>query len=237
MLLEIKDLQVKYGSITAVKGIELCIEPQEIVTVLGANGAGKSTLLRAITGLVKPSRGQILFQGSPLADIPAYARVHLGISMVPEGRGIFPNLTVYENLLLGKYPFRKRAHDKETRETMNLVFDFFPVLKEREKQYAGTLSGGEQQMLSIGRALLAKPKLLLLDEPSMGLSPIFTKDIFKLLPQINQGGTTILLVEQNANAALKVAHRGYVLDMGLVSCSGTSTELYNNNEVCSAYLV
>lgn len=235
-MLQVKNLHVSYGSIRALKGIDLSVNDGEIVSVLGANGSGKSTLLRAITGLVNVQEGEIVFEGQIINNIAPHQRVALGIAMAPEGRGIFPNLTVKENLMIGAYPYRKHNADGRSKAIMERVFDNFPVVKERMNQKAGTLSGGEQQMLSIGRALMSRPRLLLLDEPSMGLSPILVQQIYRLIPHIRQEGTTILLVEQNARAALKVVDRGYVFDMGHMACEGTSAELSSSEEVCAAYL-
>lgn len=236
MMLEVKKLHVYYGAIRALKEINLNIAQNEIVAVLGANGAGKSTLLRTITGLVAPRQGEILYEGRLINDVAPHLRVPMGIAMVPEGRGIFPNLTVQENLLLGAFSFRKEGLKGETGEILEKIFRDFPVLRDRRYQAAGTLSGGEQQMLSIGRALLSRPRLLLMDEPSMGLSPILVSEIFKMLPRIKDQGTTILLVEQNANAALKVADRGYVLDMGQITYEDTAQGLTASEEVRAAYL-
>ena len=204
--------------------------------MLGANGAGKSTLLRSISGLITPTEGEISFEGESINRLTVHRRVELGIAMVPEGRGIFPNLTVLENLKIGAYLFRKESLQTKSAAILEKVYDHFPVIKERREQRAGTLSGGEQQMLSIGRALMSRPRLLLLDEPSMGLSPLYVAEIFKLLIKINGDGTTILLVEQNANAALKIAHRGYVLDRGTIAYADTSERLLSSEEVKSAYL-
>jgi branched-chain amino acid transport system ATP-binding protein len=236
MILEIKNLHVYYGAIRALKEINLNIDQNEIVTVLGANGAGKSTLLRTITGLVAPRQGEIRYEGGSINTVAPHMRVPMGIAMVPEGRGIFPNLTVQENLLLGAFPFRKEGLKGKTGGLLEKILNDFPVLRGRRSQAAGTLSGGEQQMLSIGRALLARPRLLLLDEPSMGLSPILVSEIFKMLPRIKEQGTAILLVEQNANAALKVADRGYVLDMGQITYEDTAQGLTASEEVRAAYL-
>jgi branched-chain amino acid transport system ATP-binding protein len=236
LMLAINDLSAYYGSICALKSVTIEIKPNELVAVLGANGAGKTTLLRAITGLIRSVEGEVSFSGKPIQREEAHKRVKLGIAMVPEGRGIFPNLTVLENLKIGAYLYRQQSSRKESEAILERVHNHFPVLKERRSQRAGTLSGGEQQMLSIGRALMSRPRLLLLDEPSMGLSPIFVSEIFKLIRKVNSDGTTILLVEQNANAALKIAHRGYVLDRGAIAHNGTSSQLMASEEVKSAYL-
>ena len=236
-MLEIKNLNVYYGAIQAVKGIGLRVEQMEIVAVLGANGAGKSTLLRAITGLVNVREGAILFEGKNINRIPPHRRVSQGIAMAPEGRGIFPNLTTRENLTIGAYPYRKERSGERTGAIMQRVFQHFPLLRDRLDQRAGTLSGGEQQMLSIGRALMSRPALLLLDEPSMGLGPLLVSEIFKLIPQIRNEGMTILLVEQNAKAALRVAERGYVLDMGVIVYEDAADRLSSSESVREAYLM
>jgi branched-chain amino acid transport system ATP-binding protein len=235
-MLEIKNLSTYYGAISALSSVTVQIDSKELVAVLGANGAGKSTLLRSISGLITPKEGEISFEGVPINGLAAHRRVELGIAMVPEGRGIFPNLSVLENLKIGAYLFRKESTQTKSDAILEKVYDHFPVIKERRDQRAGTLSGGEQQMLSIGRALMSRPRLLLLDEPSMGLSPLYVAEIFKLLMKINRDGTTILLVEQNANAALKIAHRGYVLDRGTIAYADTSEHLLASEEVKSAYL-
>ncbi|AOQ25471.1 ABC transporter ATP-binding protein [Neomoorella thermoacetica] len=233
MLLKVENLDVYYGAIHALKGISLEVNEGEIVTLIGANGAGKSTTLNTICGLLRPRSGRITFQGQALNGLPAPAIVKLGISQVPEGRRIFPNLTVKENLELGAYLRRDR---EGIRRSMQDVFRRFPRLEERQKQMAGTLSGGEQQMLAIGRALMSRPKLMLLDEPSMGLAPLLVQEIFNIIKEINQQGTTILLVEQNANMALSVAHRGYVLETGRITLQGKAAELAVNAAVKKAYL-
>ncbi|OIQ54027.1 ABC transporter ATP-binding protein [Neomoorella thermoacetica] len=233
MLLKVENLDVYYGAIHALKGIFLEVNEGEIVTLIGANGAGKSTTLNTICGLLRPRSGRITFQGQALNGLPAPAIVKLGISQVPEGRRIFPNLTVKENLELGAYLRRDR---EGIRRSMQDVFRRFPRLEERQKQMAGTLSGGEQQMLAIGRALMSRPKLMLLDEPSMGLAPLLVQEIFNIIKEINQQGTTILLVEQNANMALSVAHRGYVLETGRITLQGKAAELAVNAAVKKAYL-
>jgi branched-chain amino acid transport system ATP-binding protein len=235
-MLRIDHLNTYYGAIHALKAVSLKVDAGELVAVLGANGAGKSTLLRSITGLVSPRDGEILLEEAVINKVPPQKRVALGIAMVPEGRGIFPNLTVMENLKLGAYLFRNERANGRTEAILEQVFSNFPVLMERREQRAGTLSGGEQQMLSIGRALMSRPRMLLLDEPSMGLSPKLVSEIFKLLPRIQDEGTTILLVEQNANAALKVADRGYVLDMGSITHEGSASRLSASEEVRTAYL-
>ncbi|QGP91902.1 High-affinity branched-chain amino acid transport ATP-binding protein LivF [Neomoorella glycerini] len=233
LLLKVENLNVYYGAIHALKGIFLEVNEGEIVTLIGANGAGKSTTLKTISGLLRPQSGTITYQGQNINGLPAQAIVKMGISQVPEGRRIFPNLTVRENLELGAYLHR----DLEgINKSMQEVFRRFPRLKERQKQMAGTLSGGEQQMLAIGRALMSRPKLMLLDEPSMGLAPILVQEIFNIIREINEQGTTILLVEQNANMALSVAHRGYVLETGRITLAGSAAELASSEAVKKAYL-
>jgi branched-chain amino acid transport system ATP-binding protein len=233
-MLEIKNLQVNYGAIAALQGISVSVKPGSIVTLIGANGAGKTTTLKAISGLLKPKAGEILYDGKNIAGFPPHHIVKLGLSHVPEGRMIFANLTVLENMQLGAY----LQMDKQVvRRELEHVFSLFPRLSEREKQIAGTLSGGEQQMLAIGRALMSKPKLLLLDEPSLGLAPLLVKTIFEKIVEINrQQGLTILLVEQNANLALEVSSHGYVLETGKITLQGDSPSLRQNPQVKSAYL-
>jgi branched-chain amino acid transport system ATP-binding protein len=233
-MLEVKDLQVCYGSIVALRGISLKVPTGAIVTLIGANGAGKTTALRAISGILKTTSGVILFDGEDIANTPPHRIVGRGISHVPEGRMVFANLTVRENLLMGAY-LRK---DKERfREDFEYVFGMFPRLKEREKQVAGTLSGGEQQMLAIGRALMSKPKFLMLDEPSLGIAPLLVKTIFAKIVEINkQLSLTVLLVEQNANLALEISNYGYVLETGAIILEAPSADLRQNQKVRSAYL-
>lgn len=232
-MLKIQDINVYYGNIQALKGISLEINEGEIVTLIGANGAGKSTLLKTISGLLHPKQGQMLYEGQPIAGKEAQTIVKLGISHVPEGRRVFANMSVEENLQLGAY-LRK---DKEgIKNELKRVYELFPRLLERQKQLSGTLSGGEQQMLAMGRALMAKPKLLLLDEPSMGLAPLLVKQIFHIIEEINKTGTTILLVEQNANLALSIANRAYVVETGRIVLSGTARELIASEEIKNAYL-
>ncbi len=233
-LLNIENLHIAYGAIQALKGVSLTLEEGEIVTVLGANGAGKSTLMEAISGLVPIRKGSITFGGEVLNKKPAYEIVVRGISLSPEGRRVFPTLTVDENLNLGAYT--RRSRKREVLEAKERVFTLFPILKERNRQLAGTLSGGEQQMLAIGRALMSSPRILLLDEPSLGLAPILVKQIFDIIREINQQGTSILLVEQNAHKALGVARRGYVLENGTISTAGSSAELKSDPKVQEAYL-
>jgi len=232
-LLEVTGIHTFYGAIEALKGITLEVNEGEIVTLIGSNGAGKSTTLRSISGLTPPREGSIKFDGQEIGETPPQDIVRLGISQAPEGRKIFPRLNVTENLELGAYLRRDSA---EIKADMQRVFDLFPRLKEREKQKAGTMSGGEQQMLAIGRALMASPKLLLLDEPSMGLAPILVERIYETVAEINKQGTTILLVEQNANYALEVSRRGYVLETGAVALTDESAKLRENPEVQQAYL-
>ena len=233
-MLEIKNLKVSYGAINALHGISLSVKAGSIVTLIGSNGAGKSTTLRAISGLVKPSAGEIIYDGKNIAALPAHEIVKLGLAHVPEGRMIFANLTVHENLMMGAYLQRDKA---AIRHELELVFGTFPRLKEREQQIAGTLSGGEQQMLAIGRALMGKPKFLMMDEPSLGIAPLLVKTIFEKIVEINRTlGITILLVEQNANLALEISQFGYVLETGRIILSDTSAALRQNPQVRSAYL-
>jgi branched-chain amino acid transport system ATP-binding protein len=231
IMFEVKDLEVSYGSIKAIKGISIQVAKGEIVTILGANGAGKTTTLRTISRLHDPNAGTILFKGEDITTTPAHKIVSMGISHSPEGRRIFGILTVEENLILGSYS--QKTTDKKT---LNWVYDLFPRLAERKRQLAGTLSGGEQQMLAIGRALMSRPEMLLLDEPSLGLAPILVKAIFKTVKEISQSGVTVLLVEQNAKAALKLADRAYVLEVGKLVLSGTSKELLASEKIQEAYL-
>ncbi len=231
MILSIKDLQVSYGGIEAVKGISFDVARGDIVTLIGANGAGKSSTLRAIAGLIKPKGGSMVFEGEEMAGKDPTSIVRKGITMVPEGRRIFPDLTVLENLRVGAY-LRK----DDIREDLDWVFELFPRLKERAWQSGGTLSGGEQQMLAVGRALMSRPKLMMMDEPSLGLAPLIVRDIFSIIVEINKRGVTILLIEQNANMALKTADTGYVLETGRIILSGSGAELLDNEAVRAAYL-
>lgn len=231
-MLKVENLNVYYGAIHALKGVSLTVSQGEIVTLIGANGAGKSTLLKTLSGLLKPKTGTIEFLGKPIAGNPAQSIVKAGLIHCPEGRRVFANMSVEENLELGAF----LRSDKEIKTDLEKVYGRFPRLLERKKQQAGTLSGGEQQMLAIGRALMARPKLLLLDEPSMGLAPLLVQEIFRILQEINQAGTTVLLVEQNANQALKIAHRAYVLETGKIVLSGGAAELAESEEVKKAYL-
>lgn len=232
-MLKVEDINVYYGNIHALKGVSLEINEGEIVTLIGANGAGKSTLLKTISGLLKPKQGKIVFEGKQIAGKAAQTIVKQGISHVPEGRRVFANMTVGENLELGAY---LRKDKKGIKQDMEMVYDLFPRLLERLKQQAGTLSGGEQQMLAMGRALMAKPRLLLLDEPSMGLAPLLVKTIFRIIEEINVSGTTVLLVEQNANLALSIADRAYVMETGRIVLSGNAEELTSSEKVKMAYL-
>lgn len=232
-MLSIQNINVYYGNIQALRGVSLEINEGEIVTLIGANGAGKSTLLKTISGLIKPKDGEILFEGQSIAGKVAQTIVKKGLSHVPEGRRIFANMTVEENLELGAF---LRKDKKGIRDDFEKVYNLFPRLLERHKQQAGTLSGGEQQMLAMGRALMARPRLLLLDEPSMGLAPLLVKTIFRIIEEINQSGTTILLVEQNANMALSVADRAYVIETGRIVLNGTSDELNQSDQIRTAYL-
>jgi branched-chain amino acid transport system ATP-binding protein len=234
MRLEIKDLRVHYGKIEAIKGVSVVVNQGEIVTLIGANGAGKTTILKTISGLRPVSSGDITFDGASINKIPAHERVDLGISQVPEGRGIFPGMSVLENLEMGK--FNRKDRKAEMDEDLDRVYTLFPRLKERISQAGGTLSGGEQQMLAMGRALMARPKVLLLDEPSMGLAPQMIANIFRIITEINKQGVTILLVEQNAQQALQRAHRAYILETGSVTKEAAASDLLNDPAVREAYL-
>ena len=230
-ILKINDLKVNYGGIEAVKGISFDVNEGEIVTLIGANGAGKSSTLRAISGLVKPAGGSIIFNGEDLAGKGPNTIVSKGITLVPEGRRIFADLTVEENLKVGAY-----LRSDDLTDDLNWVYDLFPRLKERSWQEGGTLSGGEQQMLAVGRALMSRPKVIMMDEPSLGLAPIVVRGIFDIIKEINRQGVTVLLIEQNANMALKIAHKGYVLETGRITMTGTGAELLTNEAVKAAYL-
>ena len=232
-MLEIKNLNVHFGVIHALKGISITVNEGEIVTLIGANGAGKTTTLRTISGLKKPTSGEILLEGEDITDVSAQNRVRLGISHVPEGRRVFPGMTVLENLEMGAYLRKDKA---ETAKDLEMVYELFPVLSDRQKQLAGTLSGGEQQMLAIGRALMSRPRILLLDEPSMGLAPLLVQEIFNTIKNVNEVGTTVLLVEQNAMMALQIAHRAYVMETGSIVLSGSGAELLRSEQVKKAYL-
>lgn len=233
MKLEIRDLCVSYGGIRALKGISLSVDEGQIVTLIGANGAGKSTTLRAISGLQKAQSGSILYGGEELTNLPAKEIVRRGIIHVPEGRRVFPDMTVAENLKIGAF---LRTDQAAIAQDLDYVYSLFPRLKERNWQLAGTLSGGEQQMLAVGRALMSRPKVLMMDEPSLGLAPLIVKDIFSIIRRVNQDGITVLLIEQNANAALRIADYGYVLETGTIALSGTGEELLRNESVREAYL-
>ena len=232
-MLKIKNLSVSYGAIEAVKNVSFEVNEGEVVTLIGANGAGKTSILRTISGLVRPSEGSISYLGNDIQKVPARKIVAEGLAQVPEGRHVFPGLTVLENLEMGAFLSKNK---EENKLNMKKIFERFPRLEERKNQDAATLSGGEQQMLAMGRALMSKPKLLLLDEPSMGLAPIFIQEIFDIIQDIQKQGTTVLLIEQNANKALAIADRGYVLDTGKVALSGTGKELLASDEVRKAYL-
>jgi branched-chain amino acid transport system ATP-binding protein len=232
-MLEVNDIHTYYGNIHALKGISLTVEENEIVTLIGGNGAGKTTTLRTISGLLSPRRGQVEFEGEDISSTPAHELVYRGITMVPEGRGIFSRLSVSENLDMGAY---SREDKSKLQDDYDRVFELFPRLKERRKQVAGTLSGGEQQMLATARALMASPRLLLMDEPSMGLAPILVENVFETIKQINENGTTILLVEQNATVALSVADRGYVLQTGEIVLKDNADNLKKDEMVRKAYL-
>ena len=233
MKLEIRDLCVSYGGIRALKGVSLSVDEGQIVTLIGANGAGKSTTLRAISGLQKVQSGSILYGSEELTSLPAKEIVRRGIIHVPEGRRVFPDMTVAENLKIGAF---LRTDQAAIAQDMDYVYSLFPRLKERSWQLSGTLSGGEQQMLAVGRALMSRPKVLMMDEPSLGLAPLIVKDIFSIIRRVNQDGITVLLIEQNANAALRIADYGYVLETGTIALSGTGEELLKNESVREAYL-
>ena len=230
-ILEIRDLQVRYGGIEAVKGISLDVPEGQIVTLIGANGAGKSSTLRTVAGLVNPAAGKVIYQGEDITGKDANEIVSRGITLVPEGRRIFPDLTVLENLKIGAYLRKDSLSDD-----INWVFDLFPRLKERSWQAGGTLSGGEQQMLAIGRALMSRPKVIMMDEPSLGLAPLVVRGVFDIIKEINRQGVTVLLIEQNANMALKTADLGYVMETGRITLQGTGAELLSNEAVKAAYL-
>lgn len=232
-LLNVENLQVSYGLIQAIKGVSFHVEQGEIVALIGANGAGKTTIMHAISGLLPKRGGSVTFDGKNITNTPAHKLVPMGIAQVPEGRRIFQELTVAENLRLGAYTQNDKQRNEETLERM---FERFPILKERSRQIAGTLSGGEQQMLAMSRALMSHPKLLLLDEPGMGLSPLYVNTIFEMLQKVNEEGTTVLLVEQNAKKALSIAHRAYVLEIGLLQKTGTGAELLADDSIRKAYL-
>ena len=232
-MLEVRDLEVNYGSINAIKKISFDVNEGEVIALIGANGAGKTTTLHTITGLLKAKSGSVMFEGKELLKTPPHKIVEMGMAHVPEGRRIFQQLTVYKNLTMGAFTRKDKGAIKET---LKMVYSKFPRLEERKKQVAGTLSGGEQQMLAMGRALMSKPKIVLMDEPSMGLSPLFVAEVFKIIEEIRAGGTTVLLVEQNAKKALEIADRAYVLETGKIVLSGDAKELMNNDSVKKAYL-
>ena len=232
-MLEVKNLSVHYGMIQAVRNVDFTVNEGEIVSLIGANGAGKSTILKTLSGLIHPSEGEIVYLGENIASTSAKKIVEKGLVQVPEGRHVFPGLTVKENLELGAF---LRKDKEEIQKDMEAVFERFPILKERKEQDAQTLSGGEQQMLAMGRALMSRPKLLFLDEPSMGLAPIFIREIFKIIQEIQKTGTTVLLIEQNAKMALSISNRAYVLETGSVVLSGTGQELLESDEIQKAYL-
>ena len=232
-MLEIKDLAVYYGMIQAIKGISFEVNEGEVIALIGANGAGKTTILHTISGLIAPKKGSITFEGQEITKIPAHKIVENGLAQVPEGRRVFPSLSVLQNLKLGAYT---RKDKKEIDDTLKMIYERFPRLEERKNQPAGTLSGGEQQMLAMGRALMSKPRIILMDEPSMGLSPIFVNEIFDIIKQVSASGTTVLLVEQNAKKALSIADRGYVLETGKIVKEGKASDLLNDEAVKKAYL-
>ena len=232
-MLEVKDLQVYYGMIHAIKGVSFHVNEGEIIALIGANGAGKTTILHTITGLLAPKGGQVVFEGKDITKTPAHKIVELGMAHVPEGRRVFAQLSVYQNLKMGAYT---RSDKNEIEESLEMVYKRFPRLEERKNQMAGTLSGGEQQMLAMGRALMSKPRIILMDEPSMGLSPIFVNEIFEIIQKVSASGTTVLLVEQNAKKALSIADRAYVLETGKIILQGDADKLLNDESVKKAYL-
>lgn len=232
-MLEIKDIEVFYGVIQAIKGISFEVNEGEVIALIGANGAGKTTILHTITGLLSPKKGNVIFEGQDITKVPAHKIVSLGIAHVPEGRRVFAELTVYQNLKMGAYTRKDKA---EIEETLKMVYKRFPRLEERKNQLAGTLSGGEQQMLAMGRALMSHPKIIVMDEPSMGLSPILVNEIFDIIQKVSASGTTVLLVEQNAKKALSIADRAYVLETGKIVVEGDAKELMNDDSIKKAYL-
>ncbi len=232
-MLEIKDIEVYYGMIQAIKGISFEVNKGEVIALIGANGAGKTTILHTITGLLSPKCGSVLFEGKDITKVPAHKIVSLGMAHVPEGRRVFAELTVYENLKMGAYT---RKDKDEIEQTLQMVYQRFPRLEERKNQLAGTLSGGEQQMLAMGRALMSHPKIIVMDEPSMGLSPILVNQIFDIIEEVSKSGTTVLLVEQNAKKALSIADRAYVLETGKIVLEGNAKELMNDDSIKKAYL-
>ncbi len=235
-MLKVRNLDAGYGSLNVLRRVSLHVKPGEIITIIGANGAGKTTLLKTITGLLRAQAGEIMFNGSEISHMPTDRIVFDGCSLVPEGRQVFPDMPVRENLLLGAYVQFKRGDRQNVGSDLDHVYRLFPVLKQRERQLAGTLSGGEQQMLAMGRSLMARPKLIMLDEPSMGLAPLMVREIFSIIVRIRQEGNTVLLVEQNARSALKIANRGYVLETGRIILEGESEDLLANKDVQRAYL-
>ena len=232
-MLEVKDLQVYYGMIQAIKGISFEVNQGEVIALIGANGAGKTTILHTVTGLLAPKAGSIMFEGQDITKVPAHKIVSMGMAHVPEGRRVFAQLSVYDNLKMGAYT---RTDKNEIEESLEMVYKRFPRLEERKNQMAGTLSGGEQQMLAMGRALMSKPKIILMDEPSMGLSPIFVNEIFNIIQEVSASGTTVLLVEQNAKKALSIADRAYVLETGNIALEGDAKILMNDDSIKKAYL-
>ena len=232
-MLEIKDLEVFYGMIQAIKGVSFEVNEGEVIALIGANGAGKTTILHTITGLLDARCGSVIFDGTDITKVPAHRIVSMGMAHVPEGRRVFANLSVYQNLKMGAYT---RKDKQEIEDTLNMVYDRFPRLKERQNQMAGTLSGGEQQMLAMGRALMSRPRIILMDEPSMGLSPIFVNEIFDIIKEVSASGTTVLLVAQNAKKALSISDRAYVLETGKIVLDGKADDLLNNDSIKKAYL-
>ena len=232
-MLEVKDLQVSYGMIQAIKGVSFEVNQGEVIALIGANGAGKTTILHTVTGLLAPKAGSIMFEGQDITKVPAHKIVSMGMAHVPEGRRVFAQLSVYDNLKMGAYT---RSDKNEIEESLEMVYKRFPRLEERKNQMAGTLSGGEQQMLAMGRALMSKPKIILMDEPSMGLSPIFVNEIFNIIQDVSASGTTVLLVEQNAKKALSIADRAYVLETGNIALEGDAKVLMNDDSIKKAYL-
>ena len=232
-MLEVKDLQVYYGMIQAIKGISFEVNQGEVIALIGANGAGKTTILHTVSGLLAPKKGSVIFEGQDITKIPAHKIVSMGMAHVPEGRRVFAQLSVYDNLKMGAYT---RTDKNEIEESLEMVYKRFPRLEERKNQMAGTLSGGEQQMLAMGRALMSKPKIILMDEPSMGLSPIFVNEIFDIIQEVSASGTTVLLVEQNAKKALSIADRAYVLETGNIALEGDAKILMNDDSIKKAYL-
>ncbi|MBP3206425.1 MAG: ABC transporter ATP-binding protein [Lachnospiraceae bacterium] len=232
-MLEINDIQVAYGVILAIKGVSFHVDKGEVIALIGANGAGKTTILHTVSGLITPKSGSVIFEGKDITKIPGHKIVSMGMAHVPEGRRVFAQLTVLQNLKMGAYT---RKDKEEIAQTLEMVFERFPRLKERQNQLAGTLSGGEQQMLAMGRALMSKPGIILMDEPSMGLSPIFVNEIFDIIQEVSKSGTTVLLVEQNAKKALSIADRAYVLETGKIVLEGKASELLENDAIKKAYL-